>query len=154
MAVQSRLDIDITPFFLSGSRIYKDDEVIVQDAGRIDPLLKNTVMAQVASNKKWTPLVSVSETTGASIAKGIYVGDDIPAATIAAGDVTSIPIVIGGDMVTFDKEKLVFDGDTLSLDDEIGIGTVSAHRVEDDLNRIGLFAEETVNISGYENPAV
>jgi hypothetical protein len=150
MAIQSRLDIDVTPFFLSGSTVYKDSETILQDGGRVDPLVTYTLMAQISANKKWVPLTNVAATNGTAIAKGIYVGDDIPAADLADADVTNVPIVVGGALATFADDKLTIEN-SLTFDTIVAVGTIAEHRVEDDLNRIGLYAESTVDASSYEN---
>lgn len=150
MAVQSRLDIDVTPFLLSGEFLFKDSETIEQDAGRSEALVKYTLMAQIAATKKWVPLTDVGATDGSGIPKGIYVGDDITAAALVAGDVVDVPIVTGGSVATFDDSKLVIEN-SLTFDTVIASGTIAERRVEDDLNRIGLFPESTINISYYEN---
>lgn len=150
MAVQSRLNIDVTPFFLSGSNIYKDNETILQDAGRSEDLVTYTLMAQISATKKWVPFTDETATDGSAIAKGIYIGDDIPAADLVAGDVTSVPIVVGGSVATFAGDKLIIEN-SKTLDTVVAAGTVNEHRVEDDINRIGLYSESTVDASSYEN---
>ena len=149
MAVQSRLDIDITPFFLSGNVLTKDSEIIAQDAGRTEDLLQYTLMAQIAADKKWVPFTDETATYGTAIVKGIYTGGDIDAAAIAAGDVEDIAIVVGGSTATFAEDKLIIEN-SKTLDTIIEAGTINAHRVEDDLNGIGLYPESTVDISSYE----
>jgi hypothetical protein len=150
MSVQNSADRQNKPFFLSGNTLGREAETIEQDVARVDPLLRNTAMAQIAASKKWVPFTDETLLTGEAIVRGIYRGDDIPAADLVAGDVTDVPIVVGGAAATFDTEQLVIEN-AKTLNTVVAAGTVNAHRVEDDLNRIGLFAESTVDIDEFEN---
>lgn len=151
MAVQARLDIDARPFILSGEVLVKDAETIQQDAGRTaGPLVRNTLMAQIAASERWVPFSDETATDGTALAKGLYIGDDIPEADIIAGNVEDAPIIVGGAAATFDSGKLVIEN-SKTLDTVVGGGTIDAHRVEDDINRVGLYAAATTDISGYEN---
>ena len=150
MAVESYKDLTNYPFWLSGRLIYRDNETILTNAGRTTPLKQFTLMAQVVATGKWVPLTDVTATTGAAIAKGVYVGDDITAAALVAGDVTGCPIVVGGDLSTFDGGQLIIEN-SVTLATVVGATTVTAHRVSDDLARIGLYAESVVDIENFEN---
>ena len=150
MVVQARIDIDTTPFVLSGLTLAKDNETILQDAGRTEPLVTRTLMAQVAATKKWVPFTDETATDGTAIAKGVFMGDDIAAADLVAGDVTGVLVLVGGGAATIAADKPVIEA-SKTLDTVVGSGTLDEHRVEDDLNRIGLYAESTVDISNYEN---
>jgi hypothetical protein len=157
MAVESRLDLTNYPFFLSGRLIHRDNETVKQDAGRTTPLKRYTLMAQVAATGKWVPLTDVAALDGSNTARGIYVGDDISAAALVAGDVTACPIVVGGDLSTFDGAQLVLENSltlaSVCSDDPAGAdnGAVNVRRISDDLARIGLYAESAVDIENFEN---
>lgn len=158
MALQGRVDQKNFPFFLGGSTMARDAETILTNAGRVTPLVFGTVMAQVASSKKWVPLTDVAASaTGENVARGIYVGDDITAAALVAGDVTNCPIVVGGVGVTVDAQQLVLENsltiDSVVSDDPAGAdnAAVCARRIEDDLRRIGIFVESTIDIMALEN---
>lgn len=84
--------------------------------------------------------------SGVNVPTGIYIGDEIAAATIVAGDVTDIPIVVGGN-VTVDREQVILEG-------SLTLATVVPFKkktIEDVLAEIGIFTESTVEITGYEN---
>lgn len=150
MVVQNSSNNTTRELLLSGVTLVKEAETILQDAGRVADLLKNTLMAQVAATKKWVPLTDIALLTGEAIARGIYVGDDIAAADLVAGDVVDVPIVVGGAAATIATDLLVIEN-ALTLDTIVQVGAIDVHRVEDDLARIGLFAEATVNIDEFEN---
>lgn len=157
MAVQSLGNLQSFPFFLSGNTISRDGETIAQDGARATVLKQFTLMAQIAASRKWVPLTDVTAVDGSNVARGIYVGDDIAAATLVAGDVTNCPIVVGGSCATFDSSLLVLENsltlNSVVSDDPAGAdnGVVHTRIVADDLARIGLFAESTVDIDGLEN---
>ena len=158
MAVQGRSDLTSVPFFLSGNTIVRDNETILTNGARSTPLKQYTLMAQVASSRKWVPLTSLTALDGSNTARGIYVGDDIPAATIVAGDVANCPIVVAGSAATFDSSQLVIENSLAltSVASETATGTdangpVHTRLVQDDLAHIGLFAESTVDIDYFEN---
>ena len=92
---------------------------------------------------KWTAF-DPTAVNGAQIPRGVYMGDEIAAATIVAGDVADAPILVGG-ACTVDADQLVMEaGD---LDTVLaGGGTV-----RDALANIGIFTEDTVDIDELEN---
>jgi len=173
MAVQGRSDFTNYAFWLSGRLVHCDSEVIAQIGGRSTDFLRYTLMAQNATTGKWVPLTSLTAQDGTNTARGIYVGDQIPAAQLAAGDVANCPIVVGGDLTTFDASQLVIEnsltlasvcsdtatatavstltGSTDTVATVITEGAVNKRRVQDDLARIGLYAEATVDIDNFEN---
>lgn len=147
--LQARLNVDTTPFVLytfPGSR--EDAAVLLQDAGRAAPLLKNTLMAQIVASGKWVPFTDETLTTGAGLPSGIYVGDDIAAATIVAGDVVDLPIIVEG--IKFDQNKLVIEN-SKTLATVLNTGTVEARTVESELRSRTLIPQDTVDVSRYEN---
>lgn len=150
MSVQSAQDVANVPFLLSGNTLVKESETLFTDAGRTTPLVRRTLMAQIAATLKWVPFTDETATDGTAIAKGIYMGDDITAAAIAAADVVDLPIAVGGAAATFDSAQLVIENSKL-LTTVVDAAAVSAHIVSDDLASIGLFAEATVDITAFEN---
>lgn len=158
MAVQGRTDFTNYPFWIGGDPIHRDAETIKQDAGRATVLKKFTVMAQVASTRKWVPLTDVAAAaTGENVARGIYIGEDIAAATLVAGDVVNCPIVVGGALAIFDTQQVVLENsltlNSVCSDDPVGAdnGVVNVRRIEDDLARIGIYAGSTIDIQKLEN---
>lgn len=155
MTVQNRVDQKNFPFFLSGSTFVKDNETILTDGARATVLKFGTVMAQIAASRKWVPLTDVAVQDGGNTARGIYVGEDIAAATIVAGDVTNCPIVCGG-LCTADSGLLVLENsltiNSVVSDDPAGADNapVNVRRIEDDLARIGIFVKSTIDIDLLE----
>ena len=149
MTVQNRANNANLPFILSGRSFRNDQATILQDAGRSAVLAFGTVMAKIAATGKWVPLIDVALTTGAGLARGIYVGAEISAAALVAGDVVDVPILEGG-ACTVDTEQVVLEN-SLTLADVVEAATVQARTIRDDLVRVGIFTEETVDISSFEN---
>lgn len=155
MSVQNRNDVNNNPFILSGDGFSRNNEILLQDGGRAAPLVKFTLLAQVAATGKWVPFDSlVTVETGISVPRGIYLGDDITAAAIVAGDIAQLSVLVGGRGVTYDDSQLVIEN-SLALDDVIKASTavdnVIVGQVKDFLENKGLFAESTVDIAGFEN---
>lgn len=155
MAVQSKTDIANFPFVLSGEPQLKDTQTLLTDGSRSAVLAKYTVMAQVAASRKWVPLTDVAALNGANTARGIFLGDDVTAAALVAGDVTNQLILVGGPC-TVDAQQIVFENsltlNSVCSDDPAGAdnGAVNVRRIEDDLVRVGIFVEDTIDIDVYE----
>lgn len=156
MGVQDRRNNTNFPFIRSGVSVVKDGQTLLTDAGRTTPLAPYTVMARVSASRKWVPLTDVTAAaTGENVARGIYMGDSITAAAIVAGDVTGLNILVGG-CCTVDAGQLVFENSlaltTAVSDDPAGAdnGVVHSRIIEDDLARVGIFAESTENIDILE----
>ncbi len=149
MAVQGRLDNTTEPLILSENSLVKNG-TIAQDAQRATDLLKNTVMAQIAATGFWTPFNSVVGVDGSAIPRGIYLGEDIAAADIVAGDIEDCEILVGN--ATVNESLVVFDDDTLNRDSVIGAATIHAMTAEAALAaHANIYLEETVAISQHEN---
>lgn len=128
--------------------IVKSNQVLLQDAGRVDPLVQFTLMSQVTATGKWVPFTDETATNGSAIPRGIYIGDDITAAAIAAGDVVDIVVLTG--YAIFDKNQLVIENaKTLStvINATGGADNITVLTVEDYLSMFGLIAEDTIDIS-------
>ena len=154
MSVQDRLNITTVPFIRNGDSFVKEAETILQDAGRSVVLVPFTVMAKVAATQKWVPLTSLTTTTGASVAQGVYMGDEIAAADLVAGDVVDSPILVGGSCLV-DDGQIILDEGTLTLDDVFSSSDATnvyeVITVRDQLARRGIFVESTVDIDSFEN---
>ena len=152
MAVQTRVNNDTTPFILGGQSLVKKG-TIAQDVARATVLKKYTVLAQIASTGKYTPYVSASQTTGASVPSAIYLGDDIAAADLVAGDVEDLDILVGGGCLV-DKNQVVFDGGTLSNATVVNGAAANPYFVvtaEKCLSLFGIYQQDTIDISEIEN---
>lgn len=155
MSVQARSDLKNFPFILSGESKVKDGQTILTNGARSTALAPFTVMAQIAATKKWVPLTDVAAQTGENTARGILLGDSVTAAALVAGDVTGQVILIGGPC-TVDAQQLVLENsltiDSVCSDDPAGADNapVNVRRIEDDLARIGIFIEGTIDIDVLE----
>ena len=149
MAVQAEIDNSTIPFIKCGFAA-KIDGVIAQDAQRTTELKQFTVMSQIAATGLWTPFNSVAGTDGSAVPRGIYLGGDIDAADLVAGNISNAEILVGF-YVTVDEDQVVFDDETLTKASVINTGTVEARTAEQALRDIGIYIEDSVNISEYEN---
>ncbi len=146
MAVQTKLDNTVVPFVLTGLAVSLENAVIIQDAGRVDPLLFGTVMAKIASSGKWTPFVNEAATDGTAIPQAIYIGPDITAAKLVAGDIADSKMLVGTNVIVAQDQIVIENSKT--LDTVITVGTTDLRTVRDRLAARGIFVEETIAISG------
>lgn len=151
MAVQTRLNNDTVPFILGGQSLVKKG-IIAQNVGRTTVLKKYTVMAQLVSGGKYTPFVALNATTGASVPTAIYMGDDIAAADLVAGDIENVDLLVGGGCLV-DKNQVVYDDGTLN-NASVVIAIASAFwtmTAEKCLGLFGIYQQDTIDISEIEN---
>jgi hypothetical protein len=99
------------PLILSGEAGVWEAEVIGANGSRSVNLAQYTIMSQVASTLVWMPWLNANlgDTTGLQYPAGIYLGDTIPYASIAAGNVANCMILAGGALCMLDVNLLVFD---------------------------------------------
>ena len=117
----------------------------VAGTGGVD-VAQYTVVFQNPANRKWGPLTDVTASDGTEYPRGIYIGDGITGAALAAADVTGQQVLVGGP-VTVDKDLLVFQN-SVALTDEI---TNLNLTVEAALNAIGIYPEATEFVGSTEN---
>lgn len=93
---------------------------------------------------KYVPL-NPAGVDGSQIFAGIYLGEEITAAALVAGDITTSPMLVGG-TCTIDENQLVFENSatlaTLQSDGKT---------IEQAMAVYGIFAEATIDIDEYEN---
>lgn len=149
MTVQARQNIDNRPFLLSGCPLVDQNATLLQDAGRTTVLAYGTVMVKVAASQKWEPFTDETATDGTAIPLGIFVGHEVAAADLVAGDVLQQAIWVGGN-ITLDGEQLVIEN-SKTLATVITVGTTLLVSVRDFLKWAGIHVEETIAISEPEN---
>lgn len=149
MTVQVSTNNSSVPFIRFGDSLYRDSETLLQDAGRTADLVCGTLMAKVAASQKWVPFTDETATDGTAIPQGIYLGADIASADIVAGDVTDLPILVGSN-VLIDEDQLVIEN-SKTVNTVITVGTTDLRTVMDHLAGRGIFLEETVDITEFEN---
>lgn len=150
MQVQVRLDQTNKPFILdSGLSVSKNTAVLAQDGGRAVPLVFGTVLAYNPTTEKWVPLSNVAAVDGTAIPRAIYIGADILAADLVAGDVENVSIQKGG-AVKVDKNQVVLEN-ALTFDTIIGGAVLDKRSIENALNEVGIFLQDSLDITGFEN---
>jgi len=146
MPVQSEVGIDLSPFVLGGLGLYKDEVTFLQDAVREADLVRYTLLAKIAASGKLVPFSDEAAVNGTAIPYGIYVGEDIPFASLVAGDVVAPSVLVGGACL-IDNTKLVIEN-AKTLATVITVGTTDLRTVEDHLATRGIFSAATVEIDG------
>lgn len=145
--VQARKDHDPSSFVVKGEGVYTIAAIIGQDGGRSTPLLSKTLLAKISFNGKMTPFIDEGATNGTAIPAGIYMGSDIPAADIVAGDITGVVVLLSD--AWFDDGKLVIEA-SKTLDTNIIIGN-DVRTVGDRLRSLGLIPVLTESNTDPEN---
>lgn len=148
MAVQAETDNTNVAFIRTGISFVKNVS-IAEDSERSAVLAYGTLMAKVAASQLWTPFIDETATDGTSIPQGVYLGPEIAAAVIAAGDVPDSLMLIGG-ALTIDANQLVIEN-SKTLVTVITVGTTDLRVVRDYMANRGIFVENTIDISSFEN---
>jgi hypothetical protein len=99
----------------------------------------------ITAGTKWVPF-SADGINGSQIPRGIFIGDDVTAAALVAGDVVNQPIIVAGVGAAFDSSLLVIEGGA-TLDTVLANGQT----VREALYALGFYAEETLDINVLEN---
>lgn len=128
---------------LEGKARYANGQTILTDGSRTAILKNFTVMGQVQSSRKWVPLTDVTATDGSAVNLGLYVGPDITAAALVAGDVTGVDILIGSD-VTVDSANITLEN-SLTLNTIVGT-VINQTTIYNLLRKTGIFATGTREI--------
>ena len=149
MAVQSRRDNATNKLIRTENSLVRSG-VIAQDATRTTPLLENTVMAFNATTLQWVPFNSLIAVNGESVPRGIYIGGDIPAADLVAGDIEDAPILVGNAVV--DRDMVVWDQDTLNEGSIVNPANIEARTALYALQQAAnIYFEDSILISYFEN---
>jgi len=149
MAVQASTNNITVPFVRDGVPYVKDNEVLLQDAGRSGDMVAYTLMAQNPSTLKWVPFSDETATDGTQWPRGILMRTYTEAA-IKAGDIVDVPIVVGGKGLVIDEGQLVIENSKL-LTTVINVPAGTNKTVETVLSEIGIFVQVTVDIDAYQN---
>lgn len=150
MSVQNRQDQSNKPFILdSGLAVTKGSGILLTDGGRATPLLFGTLLAEISATGKLVPYSDETAVDGTATPAGIYIGNDIPAADIVAGDIEDLQY-LKGCSVLIDKEQLVIEN-AKTISTVIGAGSVGAKTVEKSMNELGIFLGSSENITEFEN---
>lgn len=76
---------------------------------------------------------------GENIPAGIYVGSDVAFADLVAGDVTNRKVLVGGDMLQLDEDKIVLEN-SLDLDDVV---FETQKTIRQHLEALGFYTRDT-----------
>lgn len=158
MPVQTSVNNSIGTFLLNSDNLIQDSkQIIKREIGRVDPLLSQTLMAQVqtpgAEQYKWVPWISaVATEDGTAIPFGVYVGADIAATDLDAADIPDSLIWLAD--FEYDKDLLVLDRQGTngqSLDDLVkattAVDNVVALTARNWLRIKGIYGRETREIT-------
>lgn len=139
--MESTTNYDTSTLVVGGKRVLVGNATIVADAGRTAVLKENTVMGFIPSTGKWTPFVGATLATTVNV--GVYVGPDIAAADLVAGDIDGNSIIVGGtERLLVREDLLVIDEDTTTLDTAVGTGD-TATTARHILYRAGIYAQNS-----------
>ena len=148
MAVQASTNNTNVAFIRTGFSLVKNS-TIAQDGSRSTVLAYGTLMAKVSATQLWTPFIDETATDGTAIPQGIYLGQAIAAADLVAGNMVDSLILVGG-ALTIDEGQLVIEN-SKTLATVITVGTTDLRTVRDQMANRGIFVEDTVDISSFEN---
>jgi len=149
MAVQERQDNTNTPLILSDESDVENG-TIMQNQGRITPLVYGTVLAQVAATRDWVPFNDVTGVDGTGVPRGIYLGDEIAAADLVDEDYEDVPILVGNARVN--EELVVWDDDILGPNTVVAPATVEARTARRALEEsVNIRLEATTDATAHEN---
>jgi hypothetical protein len=149
MAYQARVDNNNSPLILSDESDVRN-ETLASIQGRTTDLLFGTVMAQNATTRRWVPFNSLVATNGESVPRGIYLGEDIDAADIAAEHIDDVPILVGNARVN--ENLVVWDDDTLNADSIVNPANIEARTARQALaEAANIRLEDTTDATAPEN---
>lgn len=149
MAVQTRQDFDGSSIFRYGVRITTEG-VIAQDGGRSTDLVQYTLMGKLQASGKWVPFTDETATDGTGFSLGIYIGEDILAADLVAGDISDAQIIIAGSVLILDESFLTIEN-SKTLDTKVENGTKDFRTIEEKLQSIGIYFTENIHVTNVEN---
>lgn len=113
--------------------------------GAVDFLVGEKFTVAITAVNKWAPF-NPAAVNGAQIPRGIFIGDDIAAATLAAGDVVGQPILVYG-------HEAIFDDSQLTIENAATLATVlpGGDTVREALYKLGFFAKGATDVDYLEN---
>jgi hypothetical protein len=140
MAVQASSTVTNKPFIREGGGYVKNGTV-AQIAVRTGAMALYTVMSYNPTTGQWHPLTNIAATDGTQRPAGILM-KALTELELEAGDIASVPILIGNALV--DKDQVILEN-SVTLATIITVPTNGAISVEDELRRIGIFVTDTVD---------
>ena len=112
--------------------------------GATDFVAADLFTIAVAANGKGVPFDSKA-VDGSEVMSGIFMGADILAAALVAGDVLDNPVIYSG--LKFDEAKLVFDNGT----DTLATVTATGRTIRAELELMDLIAQSVDVTTNFEN---
>lgn len=106
MAVENSANFENHAFIRHGSATYREDQTVLQDAGRLTDMALYTLMSQDPTTEKWVPMTNIAAVDGTEKPTGILL-QTLATADIVAGDVTEVNILTAGHIL--DREQLVLE---------------------------------------------
>jgi hypothetical protein len=139
-----RTDQDVTPVLRLGDALIRDNETLLQDAGRTGDLEKYTVLSRNPTTRKLVPLTNVAATDGTEIPVGLS-AQSADEADIIAGDITGFQLYIKTGRI--DEDSIVLEN-SLTLDSVI---TSEKRTIRDLLHTIDIYPEPGFDMDRPEN---
>lgn len=112
--------------------------------GATDFVAADLFTIAVTANGKSVPF-DATAVDGSEIPEGIFMGADIAAADLVAGDVLDNPVIYSG--LKFDEDKLVFDNGSDTIDTLLATGRT----IRAELELMGLIGQTVDRTTNYEN---
>ena len=145
MAVQGTRNNVNKPFIVGGQGYVKRGTVAQIPGRGTTAMAIHTLMGYNPSTKKWVPYTNVSATDGTQRPCGILM-QSLTAASLVAGDVTDVAILIGNAVI--DDGLLVLEN-SVTLASIITVPTNVAITVEDAMRQAGIYCASTIDITEY-----
>jgi hypothetical protein len=112
--------------------------------GTTDFIVGDKFAIVVTIDGDYVPML-LDQVNGGEKVAGIYMGDEVTAAKIVAGDVQDSPMLIGGNC-TVDSAQIIFDDGASTVDTVLPSGLT----VREELARLGIYVETTIDVDSYE----
>ena len=145
--VQVQTDISNHPYIVDGVPLTKR-VTLAQDGSRSTVLAKGTVMTYDPTDEDWAPWTDETATDGTQRPCGIIL-EDIAAATLVAGDVENVSMIVGGNPVVMNEDLLTFEN-SLTKDTIVNVPTNFNMAAWQCLALLGIYFVDTQEGTSYE----
>jgi len=145
MGISAQRDLTSHPLVIGGRCVVRR-VTVAQIALRSTDVAAGTVMALAASTNKWEPWTDNTATDGTAHPCGILL-DTLTAATIAAGDMTSVNMVVGDALIN--EDLITYEGSRAKTD-VVNIPANFNKTGEQCLRMFGIELIDTIEATSYE----
>ena len=140
-------NITMTPGALAATQFFYAEfgMTFTLTAGSVSFIVGDKFTVLVTNPNTWVPF-NPANVDGSQVPAGIYIGDQIPAASIAAGVNTACPIVVAGIGAEFDYSLMTIENGA-----SIVTGLLGGLTVREALYLLGFLSSDTIDIDYFEN---